>query len=132
MGRVGPGIAAPRGRGHGSAALPTSRPRAQRPPPLRPVALYTNSSPTHRRKCPAQKSKPTLPREKELNDEERAVEGSLHLRPPTGANCESVTPRGWEFCVFAHRQARSEQLDESRDSVTVTLELPALGKPIVI
>ena len=71
------------------------------------------------------------PREKELNDEERAVEGSLHLRPPTGANCESVTPRGWEFCV-SHTGRLGEQLDESRDSVTVTLELPALGKPTVI
>ena len=48
---------------------------------------------------------------------------------PTGANCESVTPRGWEFCV-SHTGKLGEQLDESRDSVTVTLELPALGKPI--
>ena len=46
-----------------------------------------------------------------------------------GANCETVTPRGWEFCV-SHTGKLGEQLDESRDSVTVTLELPALGKQI--
>lgn len=32
---------------------------------------------------------------------------------PTGANCETVTPRGWEFCV-SHTGKLGEQLDESR------------------
>lgn len=48
---------------------------------------------------------------------------------PSGTACESVTPRGWEFCV-SHTGKLGEQLDESRDSVIVTLELPALGKQI--
>ena len=40
-----------------------------------------------------------------------------------------MIPRGWEFCV-SHTGKLGAQLDESRDSVTVTLEFPALGKPI--
>jgi hypothetical protein len=48
---------------------------------------------------------------------------------PTGANRESVTPRGWTQCP-SHAFNLGEQLDETRGSVAVTLEMPALGKPI--
>ena len=46
-----------------------------------------------------------------------------------GVNCQTVTPRGWSHCA-SHSFTLGEQMEETRGSVTVTLELPALGKPI--
>ena len=47
----------------------------------------------------------------------------------TGAKCESVTPRGWTLCP-SHACKLGEQLEETRGEISVTLDLPALGKPI--
>ena len=46
-----------------------------------------------------------------------------------GAKCETVTPRNWSHCA-SHSFTLGSQLDETRGEVSVTLELPALGKPI--
>ena len=47
----------------------------------------------------------------------------------TGAKCESVTPRGWTHCP-SHAYKLGEQLEETPGEISVTLDLPALGKPI--
>src|SRR6478672_8226143 len=46
-----------------------------------------------------------------------------------GLKCEAVTPRSWEFCV-THTANLGEDLEGSAGSVTRTLELPELRKPI--
>jgi hypothetical protein len=48
---------------------------------------------------------------------------------PKGTSCQTVTPRSWEFCV-THSANLGEDLDGSVGSVTRTLEMPELRKPI--
>ena len=48
---------------------------------------------------------------------------------PSGAGCESVTPRSWEFCV-PHTGKLGAHLEETAGTVTRTLEFPELRKQI--
>jgi hypothetical protein len=47
----------------------------------------------------------------------------------SGAPCHSVTPRDWSHCPN-HTGKLGQLLDESRGTVTLTLDLPELGKQI--